>query len=107
ACLPSSHDAHTEGAYVEGAHTGAKGAHAGAPLQEIVQWFKTMTTNAYIHGVKQYRWRPFNRRLWQRNYYEHIIRNEEDWDAIQHYILTNPLYWQSDRENPIMEAVHS
>lgn len=38
----------------------------------IVQWFKTMTTNASISGVKLHGWQPFNGKLWQRNYYEHI-----------------------------------
>jgi REP element-mobilizing transposase RayT len=38
--------------------------------------------------------------LWQRNYYEHIIRNEEKLDLIRGYILYNPLQWQYDRENP-------
>jgi len=38
--------------------------------------------------------------VWQRNYYEHIIRNEDDFEAIRHYILTNPLHWHQDHENP-------
>jgi hypothetical protein len=59
----------------QGAHTGAP-QQAGAPLPEIVQWFKTMTTNEYIRGVKQSGWLAFRGRLWQRNYYEHIIRSE-------------------------------
>ncbi len=59
-----------------------EGAHAGAPLPEIVQWFKTMTTNQYIRGVKIGGWPPFFGRLWQRNYYEHVIRNEESLDCM-------------------------
>lgn len=45
-------------------------------LSTVVQWFKTMTTNTYIRGVKQQLWEPFYKKLWQRNYYEHVIRNE-------------------------------
>jgi len=37
---------------------------------------------------------------WQRNYYEHIVRNEDGLNRIREYILYNPLQWQSDRENP-------
>jgi REP element-mobilizing transposase RayT len=48
------------------------------PLSQIIQWFKTMTTNEYIRGVKQLNWKPFTSKLWQRNYYEHIIRNERE-----------------------------
>jgi len=37
--------------------------------------------------------------LWQRNYYEHIIRTDEELNRIREYILTNPLRWNLDREN--------
>ena len=75
-------------------------AHACAPLPTIVQWFKTMTTNEYIRGVKTLGWLSFPRRLWQRNYYEHIIRNEGTLNAIREYIANNPLRWELDRYNP-------
>ena len=35
----------------------------------------------------------------QRNYYEHIYRNEKSVQQIREYILTNPLFWNSDKEN--------
>jgi REP element-mobilizing transposase RayT len=38
--------------------------------------------------------------VWQRNYYEHVVRNEEDLLAIQQYILDNPARWAEDEENP-------
>jgi putative transposase len=38
--------------------------------------------------------------VWQRNYYEHIIRNEESLNRIRQYILENPARWELDRENP-------
>ena len=37
---------------------------------------------------------------WQRNYYEHVIRNEDDLDEIREYIVNNPLKWHLDSENP-------
>ena len=37
--------------------------------------------------------------LWQRNYYEHIIRDEEDYERIFNYIATNPTHWAEDEEN--------
>lgn len=76
------------------------GAHTGALLPKIVQWFKTMTTNAYIQGFKQSGWPSFSGKLWQRNYYEHIIRNDREWNAIREYIQNNPLNWSLDEENP-------
>ena len=38
--------------------------------------------------------------VWQRNYYEHIIRNENDLILIREYIINNPLKWDLDEENP-------
>lgn len=38
--------------------------------------------------------------IWQRNYYEHIIRNEKSLNKIQQYIMDNPLNWELDIENP-------
>jgi len=38
--------------YKTGEHTGSMGEHTGSPLHGVVQWFKTMTTNEYIRGVK-------------------------------------------------------
>lgn len=38
--------------------------------------------------------------IWQRNYYEHVIRDEESLNRIQDYVLNNPKQWDSDPENP-------
>jgi len=59
-------------------------------LGDIVGWFKTMTTNEYIRGVKESNWPAFNRRLWQRNYYDHIIRTAKSLNNIRQYIHDNP-----------------
>ncbi len=98
-----------------GAHAGNEGAHTGAPLQgtapqgtgrqrtplhRVVQWFKTMTTNGYIRGGDNMGWHAFDGRLWQRNYFEHVIRNEASLERIRQYITDNPARWALDRENP-------
>jgi putative transposase len=62
--------------------------------------FKSITTNEYIEGVKDNNWPRFNKRLWQRNYYEHVIRNEADLNRIRDYIQSNPANWDEDEENP-------
>ena len=56
-----------------------------------------MTTNEYIAGVKDGGFMPFKGRLWQRNYYEHIIRNYDDYINIADYIQNNPLKWEEDK----------
>jgi REP element-mobilizing transposase RayT len=59
-----------------------------------------MTTNEYIRGVKQRGWKPFPGKLWQRNYWEHIIRDDDELNRIREYIGNNPIQWELDNENP-------
>jgi hypothetical protein len=68
-----------------------------AAINNLVDWFKTMTTNEYIRGVKQYGWKRFDGKLWQRNYYEHIIRSTEEYERIADYITDNPAKWKDDK----------
>ena len=52
-----------------------------------------------IKSVEEGKYKPFNRRIWQRNYYEHIIRNEKEYLQIQEYIRNNPANWEEDKFN--------
>ena len=63
-------------------NSGSITKHEGSSLSEIVQWFKTMTTNEYIRGVKKMGWQRFEGKLWQRNYWDHIIRNQKTYESI-------------------------
>lgn len=74
---------------------------AEASLGAIVGWFKTMTTNAYIRQVRESAWQPFHLRLWQRNYFEHIIRSERAHHRLRTYIATNPARRSFDQEHPL------
>jgi putative transposase len=76
-----------------GVESRTQGGHAGPPLLEIMRWFKTMTTNEYIRHVKNDGWNPFAGKLWQRNYYEHIIRDDDSLNEIREYIRNNPIRW--------------
>jgi REP element-mobilizing transposase RayT len=69
-------------------------------LPDVVQRFKSLTTAKYIKGIAQNNWPPFQARLWQRNYYEHVVRNENELNSIREYIELNPTKWVFDRENP-------
>ena len=73
--------------------------HTGTSLRDIVGWFKTMTTNEYIRGVKDGLYKPFETRLWQRNYYEHIIRDAPSFADILENIRSNPENWERDSIN--------
>ncbi len=66
-------------------------------IPNIIQTFKRYTTIEYIKMVKQNILPPFDKRIWQRNYYEHIIRNEEIYLKISNYIINNPLNWKEDK----------
>jgi len=76
-------------------------AHRRAPtLADVVGWFKTRTTNGYIRGVRKHQWVPFSGKLWQRGYFERIIRDENELDRIREYIALNPARWALDPQNP-------
>jgi len=64
-------------------------------LTEIIRAFKTFSSRR-INELHNTPGRP----VWQRNYYEHVIRNENDLDEVRKYIVNNPLKWDLDKENP-------
>ncbi|MCB0281444.1 MAG: transposase [Calditrichaeota bacterium] len=66
-------------------------------LPNVIKQFKSLTTKRYIDGVNHNGWQPFDGKIWQRNYYERIIRDEPELDRIRKYILENPLKWQDDK----------
>jgi len=65
------------------------------PLSGLIGAFKTVSTRR-TNNVRKTQ----ASKLWQRNYYEHIIRNEEELNRIRQYIADNPANWQTDEENP-------
>ncbi|MXY43808.1 MAG: transposase [Dehalococcoidia bacterium] len=69
-------------------------------LGDVVGAYKSITTVRYTRGVKVGLWNAYQGRLWQRNYYEHVIRNESELNRAREYIVGNPALWVRDRENP-------
>ena len=65
-------------------------------LGRIVAYFKYQSTKS-INQLRSSSGIPF----WQRNYYEHVIRNDDDLYRTRKYIRENPLNWESDEENPV------
>jgi len=63
----------------------------------MVGAFQSIVTVEYIRGVKTLGWHPFNGKLWQRNYWEHIIRDEQSYKHISDYIINNPSKWAEDK----------
>ncbi len=65
------------------------------PLGRLIGAFKTVSTKR-MNDMRGTPGLP----VWQRNYYEHIIRDEADLDRIRRYIAENPFRWADDENNP-------
>lgn len=72
-------------------------------LGQVIGWFKTMTTNAYIRGVKTKGWPRYNGSFWQPEYWDHISRGSRDMDHVREYIAANPTHWEQDPESQAAE----
>ncbi|MFQ5456688.1 MAG: transposase [Nitrospirota bacterium] len=64
-------------------------------LPTIIRSFKSAVTKQINKTQK-----TEGAKLWQRNFYEHIIRNENELNKIREYIINNPIKWEMDIENP-------
>ena len=60
------------------------------PLSELIGAFKTTSSkNIHLAGLNEF--------IWQRSFYEHIVRNNESLKKIRWYIKNNPILWIRDR----------
>ena len=66
-------------------------------IMQIVQSFKRKSTIRYIEMVKQGLVPPYDEHIWQRSFYDHVVRNREDFLDIWKYIEENPIKWEQDR----------
>lgn len=66
-------------------------------LSDCIQRFKTLTTKLYIDEVKKGNYPRFDKKIWQKSFHDHIIRNEHEYQEINEYIETNPLKWKEDK----------
>ena len=67
-----------------------------ASLSAVIAQFKSRVTKR-VWKIPEFK----ETSIWQRNYYEHILRNEKDLQNKTEYIEANPLLWEQDEENPI------
>ena len=85
----------------------------GAGLKNVGAGFKPAPTKRHglpeiVRALKTFSSRKINKTrdrpgcpVWQRNYYEHIIRNENELNHIRQYITNNPFQWDDDENNPV------
>ena len=83
------------------------GAHSSAPLRRapqslgsLIAGFKSAVTK-HINMLQISPGFP----VWQRNYYDHVVRDEDDINRIRQYIVNNPVRWAADENNPALIAI--
>lgn len=64
-------------------------------LPDAVHRLKSLITRYYMDAAKRSQWPCLNGRLWQRNYWERIIRSDDELRATRRYIQNNPMRWQN------------
>jgi putative transposase len=84
---------------IDGRDVGAVREPPVKPLGSLVGAFKTVSSKK----INQMRGTA-GQMVWQRNYYEHVIRSESELERIRDYIYSNPQAWVSDPENPTQAA---
>ncbi len=89
-----------------GAHSTIVGAHSSAPLRRTPQSLGSLIAgfkSAVTKRINILRMSP-GFPIWQRNYYDHVVRDEDDISRIREYIVNNPVRWAEDENNPAMIA---
>ena len=69
-------------------------------LSEVVRAFKTFSARR----VNEWRGSP-GVAVWQRNFYEHVVRGDNELNRIREYIMNNPVQWELDLENPSRKQI--
>jgi len=87
------------GATLAVAQNNGAGARPAPTVGEIVGTFKSLCIHDWLTYIKEKKIDAVGK-FWQRNYYEHVIRNEDELNRIREYIQNNPFKWHLDKENP-------
>jgi len=92
--------------------SGYVGAHGRAPLRDQCLYRKPKSLSSFMAGFKSSVTKRINemcntpgKPVWQRNYWEHVIRNGNSYETIRRYIMENPLHWAQDGENPERKSI--
>ncbi len=71
-------------------------------LSAVIDAFKSITTVEYGRHVRERHWPPFHKRLWQRGFFDEIIRDERHLQNVRRYIRDNPAKWET-RQRPFRQ----
>ena len=64
---------------------------------DVVRWLKNSSVRRYGVGVREQGWIPYDGRLWQKSYHDHIVRNEKELETLRAYIANNVYMWKKDK----------
>ena len=67
-------------------------------ISNIIGSFKSKTSIEYLHHIKENALN-ISGQIWQRSFYDHVIRNDKSLNSIREYIVNNPAQWDDDVEN--------
>ncbi len=81
-----------------GAQNKRAGASPAPTIGNIIGTYKSIVVNRCLKIFKKNK--LYMGKLWQRNYYERILRDERELNKIREYIINNPIKWELDYENP-------
>jgi len=68
-------------------------ASGASSVGSVLRWYKASVVEGFRIGVRHNGWEPYDRHLWQRDYYDRIIRTDTELAAIRAYIEGNPGRW--------------
>lgn len=66
-------------------------------LSHVVQWLKMTTHRLYSEGVRREGWPPYQGKVWQEGFHDHIIRNDRELEILRDYIARNVERWDEDQ----------
>ncbi|MBW2181263.1 MAG: transposase [Deltaproteobacteria bacterium] len=67
-------------------------------LSKIIDAFKSKCSMEYLKYIKENKLNASGQ-IWQRSFYDHVIRNAKSFHKIREYIMNNPLNWDKDKNN--------
>lgn len=73
--------------------------HSTVSIPDLVRVFKMRVMKSWPSGVRLGGWEPYDTHLWQRSYYDTLIRNDAHLETTRAYILANPLRWIEHRND--------
>ena len=80
-------------------------ANTTASIPDLVRAFKMRVMKSWPRGTRLGGWEPYDTHLWQRSYYDTLIRNDAHLETTRAYILANPRRWVEHREEPSHSAL--